>query len=49
MCCVELPLKGVLSSRLGSKRSVLAVFFKIMKMKIFMTKRKVMVMKILLK
>ena len=50
MCCVELPLiKGVLSTRLGSKRSLLAVFFKIMMMKIFMTKRKVMIMKILLK
>lgn len=50
MCCVELPLiKGVLSTRLGSKRSLLGVFFKIMMMKIFMTKRKVMIMKILLK
>ena len=49
MCCVELPLKGVLSTRLGSKRSLLAVFFKIMMMKIFMTKMKVMIMNILLK
>lgn len=49
MWCVELPFKGVLSTRLGSKRSLLAVVFKIMMMKIFMTKRKVMIMKILLK
>ena len=34
MFCVELPLiKGVLSTRLGSKRSLLGVFFKIMIMK----------------
>lgn len=49
MWCVELPFKGVLSTCLGRKRSLLAVFFKIMVMKIFMTKRKVVIMKILLK